>query len=219
MTDKRTLTVSATINLGNYENLRIEVSDLAESAEEADALRHFLAAVLDGYGNNSASARAAIQKYKEHILEDGAESIPADAGTESYADPYSVPAGAGMSLFSDADADTAAEAEPASAESDAEYEDLSYRSAASGEKPVQKPDFIPDPVPEFKPVSIPVPMPEPVSAGKPEPESYNLPPAPLVEEKNSEEYICSKCGARVNKLQRDVSMLFNHKILCKDCMK
>ncbi|HJJ54538.1 MAG TPA: hypothetical protein O0X50_00450 [Methanocorpusculum sp.] len=45
-----------------------------------------------------------------------------------------------------------------------------------------------------------------------------LPPAPLVEE-SAEEFICSKCGATVSKLQRDVSMLFNHKILCKDCMK
>ncbi|MDO5847790.1 MAG: hypothetical protein Q4Q20_05835 [Methanocorpusculum sp.] len=218
MTDKRTLTVSATINLGNYENLRIEVSDLAESAEEADTLRHFLATVLDGYGNNSASARAAIQKYKEHILEDGAESVPANSDTDSASDLFLEDAE--MSFLSqDTASGTAVEEESESAERDAEYEDLSYCSAASGEKPVQKPDFIPDPVSEFKPVSIPVPMPEPVSAGKPEPESYNLPPAPLVEEKNSEEYICSKCGARVNKLQRDVSMLFNHKILCKDCMK
>ncbi|HJJ36753.1 MAG TPA: hypothetical protein O0X27_06230, partial [Methanocorpusculum sp.] len=45
-----------------------------------------------------------------------------------------------------------------------------------------------------------------------------LPPAPLVEE-SAEEFVCSKCGATVSKLQRDVSMLFNHKILCKDCMK
>ena len=70
MAENRTVTVSITINLGNYENLRLEVSDKAETKEEADALRYFLADVLDGYGNNNATAKAAIDKYKESILAD-----------------------------------------------------------------------------------------------------------------------------------------------------
>ena len=79
MAENRTVTVSITINLGNYENLRLEVSDKAETKEEADALRYFLADVLDGYGNNNATAKAAIDKYNERILADAGKEAEMEA--------------------------------------------------------------------------------------------------------------------------------------------
>lgn len=161
MAENRTVTVSITINLGNYENLRLEVSDKAETKEEADALRYFLADVLDGYGNNNATAKAAIDKYKERILSDAEKEAEAEFGFEETPMPF-VPA-----------------------------EEIEYSEPAA--EPLM-PEF------EF----------EPEAAEEP------VPPVPQTADA---EFTCSKCGAPVTKLQRDVSMLFNHKILCKDCMK
>ena len=176
MTDKRTVTVSVTINLGNYENLRLEVSDTAETKEDADALRHYLASILDGYGNNNAAARTAIEKYKEHILADGAdESVPAEADEFAFYQE---------------------ETEPVFEPSKPAEEPFLETSAVSAAE---------DLIEENEPVKSPA---EP-----------SLPPAPVVDEENMQEFVCSKCGAPVSKVQRDVSMLFNNKILCKNCMK
>ena len=182
MTDKRTVTVSVTINLGNYENLRLEVSDTAETKEEADALRNYLASILDGYGNNNAAARAAIQKYKEHILADGGYE-PALPSAE--ADDCAVYL-------------RESEPEAASSKPDEDVSEVLEDVPAVSAEPVLV-------VPEADSVHV---LPEP-----------SLPPAPVVDEENTQEFVCSKCGAPVSKVQRDVSMLFNNKILCKNCMK
>lgn len=169
MSEKRTVTVSITINLGNYENLRLEVSDTAETKEDADSLRYFLADVLDGYANNNATAKAAVDKYKERILSDAyAES----AEEPEYCSPF----------FGE---------EPVFSEPEPAEESVLPLMENAEEEPKEEPE---EPAEVFVP-----PVPE-VSA----------PPA---------EFTCTKCGAPVTKLQRDVSMLFNHKILCKDCMK
>ena len=166
MSEKRTVTVSITINLGNYENLRLEVSDTAETKEDADALRYFLADVLDGYANNNATAKAAVAKYKERILADAKADTPAD--------------------------------EP------------EYCSPFFGEEPVfSEPEPAEDAV---------LPLMETAEAEPEEPAAPSVPAEPDVSAPPAE-FTCTKCGAPVTKLQRDVSMLFNHKILCKDCMK
>lgn len=63
MENKRTLSIGVTINLGNYENLHLEVSNTAETKEAA--------LVLDGFAQNNASAKEAIDKYKERVLDNG----------------------------------------------------------------------------------------------------------------------------------------------------
>lgn len=162
MAENRTVTVSITINLGNYENLRLEVSDKAETKEEADALRYFLADILDGYGNNNATAKSAIDKYKERIL--------ADAEIEPETEAFT-------------------------------FEDtpMPFVPTEESESPAAEPLTL-----EF--------------ASEPEPEKEEE-ETPSPKQAADAEFTCSKCGAPVTKLQRDVSMLFNHKILCKDCMK
>lgn len=167
MSEKRTVTVSITINLGNYENLRLEVSDTAETKEDADALRYFLADVLDGYANNNATAKAAVDKYKERIL-------------------------------ADREADAPMEEEP------------EYCTSFFGEETEL---FVPEAAEE--PV---LPLMETAKAEPEEPAAPSVPAEPDVSAPPAE-FTCTKCGAPVTKLQRDVSMLFNHKILCKDCMK
>lgn len=170
MSEKRTVTVSITINLGNYENLRLEVSDTAETKEDADALRYFLADVLDGYANNNATAKAAVDKYKERILADAKADTPADE--PEYCSPF----------FGE---------EPVFSESEPAEDAVLPLTELAEEEPEEEPD---------------------------EPAAVFVPPAPDVSAPPAE-FTCTKCGAPVTKLQRDVSMLFNHKILCKDCMK
>ena len=182
MTDKRTVTVSVTINLGNYENLRLEVSDTAETKEDADSLRHYLASILDGYGNNNAAARTAIEKYKEHILADGAYEVPIPS---PEADEYTV------------------------------YQKDSEPEAVMSNMDEDMPDILEDvPAGSIGPATTPADAGLITVSADP-----SLPPAPVVDEENTQEFVCSKCGAPVSKVQRDVSMLFNNKILCKNCMK
>jgi len=70
MTDKRTVTIGVNINLGNYENLRVEVSDIAEDESAVRDLTKFLGDALDGFGTNNATTKAAIDKYKERVLDE-----------------------------------------------------------------------------------------------------------------------------------------------------
>lgn len=82
MVDKRTITIGVTINLGNYESLRVEVSDIAENETAARDLADFLGRTLDEFGTLDATTRAAVEKYKERVLSRYAQD---DGDTEEYA--------------------------------------------------------------------------------------------------------------------------------------
>ncbi|HJJ29887.1 MAG TPA: hypothetical protein VJ857_00520 [Methanocorpusculum sp.] len=82
MVDKRTITIGVTINLGNYESLRVEVSDIAENETAARDLVDFLGKTLDEFGTLDATTRAAIEKYKHRVLDRYAQD---DGDTEEYA--------------------------------------------------------------------------------------------------------------------------------------
>jgi tRNA U55 pseudouridine synthase TruB len=69
MADKRTVTIGVTINLGNYESLRVEVSDTAENETAVRDLADFLGRTLDEFGTRDASTRAAVERYKERVLD------------------------------------------------------------------------------------------------------------------------------------------------------
>lgn len=191
MSEARKLAISVTINLGNNENLHLEVSDSAETIEDASSLRRYLASVLDEFGTNDAETRAAVEQYKARVLAEA--EVPAEPEDEEDDDTaFSDDIFGGLTDESDYGTET----EPAPSEK--EDEDMTPFTA---------------PMP-----SVPMPhVPEPAGAPA-EPESPHLQPAPVVEEVH-EEFVCCKCGAPVTKLQRDISMLFNNKILCKECMK
>ncbi|MEA5037734.1 hypothetical protein SDC9_29272 [bioreactor metagenome] len=69
MVDKRTVTIGVTINLGNYESLRVEVSDTAEDESAVRELVDFLGQTLDEFGMQDAVTRAAVERYKERVLD------------------------------------------------------------------------------------------------------------------------------------------------------
>lgn len=69
MVEKRTVTIGVTINLGNYESLRVEVSDTAGDESAVRELVDFLGQTLDEFGIQDAATRAAVERYKERVLD------------------------------------------------------------------------------------------------------------------------------------------------------
>lgn len=238
MSERRTLTIGVAINVGNYESLRLEVSDCVQTEEEAAELAAYLNRVLDGYAQNDATTRAAIDRYRSRVLE---KYVPEEEPSSS---------------------DTLDEIYGTAPVS----EDISFSTGPEPSEPVSAPEVLTPVVSEPGPVvvvdtpSVPAPVsavdvpsvsdpvpsdPEPVAAADtpsvPDPVSFESEPVPAVETpsvpdptpsesepaaaaqapKTSEPvtYTCEKCGAVVSKVQRDVSNLFMGKTLCKACMK
>ena len=238
MSERRTLTIGVAINVGNYESLRLEVSDCVQTEEEAAELAAYLNRVLDGYAQNDATTRAAIDRYRSRVLE---KYVPEEEPSSS---------------------DTLDEIYGTAPVS----EDISFSTGPEPSEPVSAPEVLTPVVSEPGPVvvvdtpAVPAPVsavdvpsisdpvpsePEPVVAADtpsvPEPVSFEPDPVPAVETpsapdptpsesepaaavqapKTSEPvtYTCEKCGAVVSKVQRDVSNLFMGKTLCKACMK
>ena len=237
MSERRTLTIGVAINVGNYESLRLEVSDCVQTEEEAAELAAYLNRVLDGYAQNDATTRAAIDRYRSRVLE---KYVPEEepSSSDTLDEIYGTAQVSENISFSDPEP-----SEPVSAP-----EVLTPVVSEPGPVVVVDTPAVPAPVSavDVPSISDPVPSePEPVAAADtpsvPEPVSFEPDPVPAVETpsvpdptpsesepaaaaqapKTSEPvtYTCEKCGAVVSKVQRDVSNLFMGKTLCKACMK
>ena len=237
MSERRTLTIGVAINVGNYESLRLEVSDCVQTEEEAAELAAYLNRVLDGYAQNDATTRAAIDRYRSRVLE---KYVPEEepSSSDTLDEIYGTAQVSEDISFSEPEP-----SEPVSAP-----EVLTPVVSEPGPVVVVDTPAVPAPVSAVDAPSIsdPVPSePEPVAAADtpsvPEPVSFEPDPVPAVETpsapdptpsesepaaavqapKTSEPvtYTCEKCGAVVSKVQRDVSNLFMGKTLCKACMK
>lgn len=237
MSERRTLTIGVAINVGNYESLRLEVSDCVQTEEEAAELAAYLNRVLDGYAQNDATTRAAIDRYRSRVLE---KYVPEEepSSSDTLDEIYGTAQVSEDISFSEPEP-----SEPVSAP-----EVLTPVVSEPGPVVVVDTPAVPAPVSavDVPSISDPVPSePEPVVAADtpsvPEPVSFEPDPVPAVETpsapdptpsesepaaavqapKTSEPvtYTCEKCGAVVSKVQRDVSNLFMGKTLCKACMK
>ena len=237
MSERRTLTIGVAINVGNYESLRLEVSDCVQTEEEAAELAAYLNRVLDGYAQNDATTRAAIDRYRSRVLE---KYVPEEepSSSDTLDEIYGTAQVSENISFSDPEP-----SEPVSAP-----EVLTPVVSEPGPVVVVDTPSVPAPVSAVDVPSVSDPVPseqEPVAAADtpsvPEPVSFESEPVPAVETpsvpdptpsesepaaavqapKTSEPvtYTCEKCGAVVSKVQRDVSNLFMGKTLCKACMK
>jgi hypothetical protein len=86
---KREITVGVTVNLKNYESLRIEVEDDVESEEDVRSLVTFLDQTLALFGRGNAETEELITHYRKRVLKgalsDGAEA-PAPAAPKTVAE-------------------------------------------------------------------------------------------------------------------------------------
>jgi len=65
---KREMSIGVTVNLQNYESLRIEVEDDVESEEDVRALITFLDDSLALFGRGDAATEKAVNHYRKRVL-------------------------------------------------------------------------------------------------------------------------------------------------------
>ena len=68
MVHPRTLTIGVTVNLDNYENLRVEVTDEAGSPDEVERLIKFLDGVLASMGRGDRATGERIDHYRNRLF-------------------------------------------------------------------------------------------------------------------------------------------------------
>lgn len=68
MPAKKTLTIGITVNLDNYENLRLELSGEVESDEDADELAGFLDATLSRLGRGDEATAERVDAYRRRVF-------------------------------------------------------------------------------------------------------------------------------------------------------
>ena len=62
------MTIGVTINLYNYENVRLEVEDVCPTLAEVDDLKAYLDGILAGLGRSEENTRRKIDQYRARLL-------------------------------------------------------------------------------------------------------------------------------------------------------
>jgi len=200
MSRKKEVTIGITINLENYENLRLEVQGDAETHEDVDDLVSFLDGMLSRFGRGDPATAERVDAYRRRVLALRPTKPEAQAPrVETVASMTPVPAGPGsvqQNIEGTSPAPHAIEA--------------AVPPAPKQSEPVSKPiagtPKQPEPTPVSKPIAGAPKQPEPGPAGA-------KPPAA------GEGEVCETCGAEVTKSQAKLSNLFMNKTLCKKCME
>ncbi len=198
MSDKKEVTIGITINLENYENLRLEVEGKVESQQDADDLIAFLDGMLARLGRGDAATADRIDAYRRRVLTARIESSqpeerampPAPAPKQKQIAPEFA-AGAG--------------AKPLQAQKECPTEIIEDAIPEAPKQP--HPPVHPKP-PEQKREAAPNPEP----AAKPA-TGENKPPT------GEAEGVCEACGAPITKSQAKLAQLFTSRTLCKKCME
>ena len=92
MSARKEVTIGITINLENYENLRLEVSGEAESQEGVDDLITFLDGILARIGRGDQATAERVDAYRRRVLAAGpavpkAPDVPAHREEEKVSPP------------------------------------------------------------------------------------------------------------------------------------
>ncbi|HOB18997.1 MAG TPA: hypothetical protein PKK74_09980 [Candidatus Methanoculleus thermohydrogenotrophicum] len=208
MSRKREVTIGVTINLENYENLRLEVEGDVETNEDVDDLVTFLDGVLAKLGRGDPVTAERVDAYRRRVLTlrpagpqaPVARSVPQEKDTRPAA-----PAITGAAP---------AQPEEAGASPPADLTDTTIPPAPEHQKPLRTPE------PPAKPEkSIPVkpePVPEEAVPAQAQPRSE---PVEAKSSATPAEDVCEICGSEVTKSQAKLSQLFMSKTLCKKCME
>ena len=197
MSRKKEVTIGITVNLENYENLRLEVEGDVTTNEDVDDLVAFLDGMLARFGRGDPATAERVDAYRRRVLAAGPAEPQVKAVRPVPEEKAPVPA-----------APATPAVEPAHGET--ERACLSPDEIASAIPPAPE-----HPVPPAKPEE---PVPVPPAAGpaqappQQEPVAAEPPAAPG-------EGTCEMCGAEVTKSQAKLSRLFMNKTLCKKCME
>jgi len=92
MPGKKSLTIGITVNLENYENLRLEVTGEVTGQQEVQELVGFLDQTLTTFGRGNPATIALIEKYRARVLSSG-DGTGYGLHTRAGHDPSSTGAG------------------------------------------------------------------------------------------------------------------------------
>lgn len=212
MSRKREVTIGVTINLENYENLRLEVEGGVETHEDVDDLIRFLDGMLARLGRGDPVIAGRVDAYRQRVL--ALKPPEPETATPPVQQEPSSPA---VGII-----ETATPPAP-------EHPSPAIEIIRTATPPVQQDPSSPaisiietatPPAPEHPPA---VQKPDAGASGLPEPEVAQAPlqPEPLEAKPPAAPAgdICEICGAEVTKSQAKLSRLFMSKTLCKKCME
>ncbi|MBN1431299.1 MAG: hypothetical protein JW931_00840 [Methanomicrobiaceae archaeon] len=78
MSGNRKLSIGITVNLENYENLKVEVDGEVKDGEDAGELMEYLDIVLSRLGRNDPETKKRIDSYRRRVLESPGGHIKTD---------------------------------------------------------------------------------------------------------------------------------------------
>jgi len=208
MGSRREMTIGITINLDNYENIRLDVRGEAGSDEEANDLIMFLDSVLSRLGRDDPATAERVDHYRRRVF----GSFPdAEVVISTFS---SCPVTGSEEIYNeipDRDLSGADHPDPIMLETSTELRDMSVseddlridaEEAAAMEPPVDA-QIADTPSSEKGEHDLQADTPE-ITSNEPQ--------------VGSSAYTCDACGVEVNKVQHDVSHLFMNRTLCKKCM-
>ncbi|WP_342677009.1 hypothetical protein [Methanofollis sp. UBA420] len=144
MPAKKTLTLGITVNLDNYENLRLEVSGEVGSQEDADDLAGFLDTTLARLGRGDEATAERVDAYRRRVFSMKPAETPLPPQPEEGGQTVLVPI---------------------------EAEEAEAPEAVPEQAPAPAPDVVVAPEPEPAPAPQPEPRPAPEPAAAPAPVS------------------------------------------------
>ena len=177
MSRKKEVTIGITINLENYENLRLEVQGDAETHEDVDDLVSFLDGMLSRFGRGDPATAERVDAYRRRVLALRPTKPEAQAPrVETVASMTPVPAGPGsvqQNIEGTSPAPHAIEAAvpPAPKQSEPVSKPIAGTPKQPEPTPVSKPiagtPKQPEPTPEPEPIAGAPKQPEPTSEPEP----------------------------------------------------
>lgn len=215
MGTRRSLSVGITVNLDNYENLRLEAGGEVENDEEVEELIAFLDRTLARFGRGSEETAERIQSFRRRVILQ--PQVAKQAGTAApSATPVAPPepraealAGVVQAFGGSAGKGTAV---PENAGVEAAPPEGPEKAAPGGSAP-------PPPVAEAAGASFssiphaPAPAAGPAQKGAP-----GTAEKPVGAKEGSESYMCERCGVPITAMERKLSRLFQDRDLCKKCL-
>jgi hypothetical protein len=190
------LTLGATINLGNYENLKIEVEGDCRTVEDIDEVRAMLVAEIKKSGRDDPEMAGRCDAYCNRVFGGGPvealKPLAAAKAAETAPPTIAEPEKPARPL-------PAATVEPIDPDADSVTIDgkVYPRKKAAAAAPV-KAEATPEPVAAPEPKAAPKKAPTP-AADSP--------------------FTCEDCGCGVTAGQQKASRLFISKTLCKECIQ
>jgi len=227
---RKILTIGITINLENYENLRLEVQGEIGPEGSTEDLISFLDQMLARLGHGDQASAELVETYRRRVLampgtapdvqapaRKEERAPPAPARAPPAAAPAAVVPGPGEPAPAEARLETAParEVQPVTVRASPEGKPAkpAAKAPARGESP-ESPAAAPAPAraPEQRKAQAPQP---PREAAKEAVKAPARPERPVIAEG---EVACEGCGTSITRNQEKLSRLLTGKSLCKRCM-